>query len=146
MVDQKIWGDKQLKTLKSRYSTLPYFEHYYPDLEAIFRQDQKSLNQFLRDIIIWQLGFILPDKNVRVCSQIGIENLENLQHWLEQFPNFQWLIYPEEEVYYRNNFPNSKLVGLSDISLKSFPNSYNPSMPLLVLLFLKGPEIVMYLE
>lgn len=146
MVDQKMWGDKQLKTLKSRYSSLPYFEHFYPDLVGIFHQDQKSLNQFLRDIIIWQLAFILPDKNVQVCSQIGIENLENLQHWLGQFPDIQWLVYPDEELYYRNHFTKANLVGLSDVSLKSFPASYKPSMSLLVLLFLKGPETIIYFD
>lgn len=146
MVDQKMWGDKHLKTLKSRFSTLPYFEHFYPDLVAIFRRGQKSLNQFLWDIIIWQLGFILPHKNVQACSQIEMENLANLQLWLGQFPDFQWLIYPDEELYYRNHFPDAKVVELSDVSLKSFPHSYRPSMPLLVLLFLKGPETIIYFD
>jgi len=75
MVNQKIWRDKHLKTLKTRFNVLPYFEHYYPDLVDIFSRNQKSLNQFLQDIIIWQLKFILPDKNVLRSGGAGKQEL-----------------------------------------------------------------------
>lgn len=146
MLDQKLWRDKHLKTLKSRFSSFPFFEHYYPDLVEIFHQDEKLLNQFLLDIILWQLNLILPEKNVRVCSQTGIKNLENLRVWLQQFADFQWLIYPDEEMYYKDHFPMAKLVDLANISSKRFPPSYKPSMPLLVLLFLRGPETIVYFD
>jgi len=144
MLDHKLWRDKHLKTLRSRFSSLPFFEHYYPDLVEIFHQDEKWLYQFLVDIILWQLNLILPEKDVRVCSQTGIKNLESLRVWLQQFADFRWLIYPQEEMYYKDQFPLAKLVELSIIGSDKFPPSYRPSMPLLVLLFLKGPETIVY--
>ena len=144
MLDQKFWRNKHLKTLTSRFSSLPFFEHYYQELVNIFLQDGKVLNQFLLDIILWQLHLVLPGKDVQICSRTGIMNLQDLRIWLGQFADFQWITYPNETFYYRNHFPKAKLVELPKVGSQTFPPSYRPSMPLLVLFFLLGPETIMY--
>jgi hypothetical protein len=144
MLDQNLWREKQLKTLKSKFSALPFFEHYYPDLVEIFHHDEKSLNQFLLDIILWLLKIILPDKKIQICSKIGIKHLESLHIWLGQFDKFQWLIYREEKSYYKNHFPSEPLHEIPNMNPLPFPASYSPSMSILKLLFLSGPEVILY--
>jgi hypothetical protein len=146
MLDPGLWRDKHLKTLRSKFSSLPFFEYYFPDLAEIYKQEENSLNQFLCNIILWQAKLIMPQKDILICSENGINNLEKLQRWLERYHDMHWLIYPNEKSYYKEHFSNTSVFDIPKIPGSSFPSSYHPSLPLLKLLFLRGPESAIYFE
>ncbi|UCF64593.1 MAG: WbqC family protein [bacterium] len=140
MVDQKLWRQNHLRSLKSRYSSLPFFEHYFPELENIYNRQVDSLNAFLWDLFSWHLKMLFPSKLVYRCSDEDIHNLRDLKDWIQQYQKISWIIYPQEQSYYRDHFPGipCRVLSFKRNSLLPFP--YAPDMPLLLLLFLKGPE------
>lgn len=146
MVDDKFWRQNHLRTLKSRFSPLPFFEYYYPDLENIYTRQDVSLNTFLWDIFSWQLNIFFPSKLVYRCSDEGIHNLKDLKEWVQKYEKFLWLIYPQEQSYYGEHFAETPCKIISSDWNSLFPIPYAPDMPLLVLLFLRGPETVSYFQ
>jgi hypothetical protein len=146
MVPKEMWRHKHLGTLKSKYGSFPFFEYYYPELIPIYQRNSESLVEFLWDILYWHLRLLFPHKKVQLCSREEIYSLENLKSWLKKSSDYAWLIHSHEKSYYKEHFPGSILKELHLKKNLVFPELYKPSMPLLVLLFLKGPETMNYFQ
>ena len=141
-----LWRQKHLRTLQSRYSSLPFFEYYYPDLAQIYSRRHEVLNTFLWEILCWHMKMLLPSRKIYRCSDEGIDSLQSLMGWFQKFEKVSWLIYPQEKEYYKTHFTEIPLQEISYERNSLFPYPYVPEMPLLVLLFLRGPETVNYFQ
>jgi hypothetical protein len=51
LVSDDHWKIVHLRTIRSLYQKLPYFEHYFPELEEIFNRRHQYLSHFLIDLI-----------------------------------------------------------------------------------------------
>ncbi len=138
------WKRKHLRTLASLFRQTPYFEHYFPLLEEVYRQDYRDLAAFLLALIRWQVKLLFPRRKVYIASQEGIVGLNELSAWAENHRPLEWLVYPAEESYYRKNLERFPRRVLNLPEELSFPAEYRPELPLLILLFLRGPESIVY--
>ena len=138
------WKRKHLRTIKSCFNNTPFFEHYYPELESIYSFKQGFLLEFLIELIQWQIGLIWPEKEFYFASKIGIESGEDIKKYLLNFNDPIWLIYPKEREYYIKSFYKYPIREINITENLSFPPEYNMELPLLFLLFYKGPETLLY--
>ncbi|MEJ2634825.1 MAG: WbqC family protein [Calditrichia bacterium] len=146
MLDSNDWHRRHLKTIASQFHQFPYFDFFFPELEAIYKEKDLSLSSFLIKIIRWHTNLFFREKRIIVASEIGIHDMYGLKKWFAQFPERQWLIFAKEREYYRKNFPAVSLRNLDKNARKKFPPEYHPNLPFLVLIFLKGPESILYFK
>ncbi len=146
MAQTEDWQRIHLRTLESNFHKYPYFEYYFPELVSLYERSGNQLNKFLKSLLHWQMKLLFSDKNVIFASAEGIENLAHLKSRLEkiEFPTF--LHYPEEKNYYHKHFPEIPLQKIQVPSDIDFPADYHPSLSLILLLFLNGPETILYLK
>lgn len=144
--DEENWKNQHLKTIRSLYQKLPYFEHYYPELEEIYRNVHVFLCEFLVRIIQWHLHYVMPHKKVLRATTQDIREQAELYRWIKNLEDPQWLIFSSERNYYRKHFPDIKRLELNLGGVNQFPSGFHPSLPLMVLLFIKGPETVQFFK
>ena len=146
MLPPQHWVEQHLKTLKSLYRQYPFFEYYFPELEAIYLKKYQLLPQFLNELIRWQAGLLFPGKKLLNASEENLGNLESLRNRLKTFPELQLLIHPGESDYYWQHFSEFPIVSLSRKHIPPFPAGYDPERSLLILLFLEGPETARFFQ
>ena len=146
MLPPQYWVEQHLKTLKSLYRQYPFFEYYFPELEAIYLKKYQLLHHFLNDLICWQAGLLFPGKKLLIASEENLGNLEALRNRFKTYRELQLLIHSAERDYYRQHFSEFPMVGLSRKYLPPFPAGYDPEKSLLILLFLEGPETARFFQ
>ena len=146
LISDSRWKLNHLRTIRSLYQKLPYFEHYFPELEEIYNRDHQYLSHFLTEVIHWQAVHLGLQDKLNVASQLNITNQVELKWWLERQEDPSWFIHPEEVDYYRREFPDIsfRITKLSENM--TFPDDYHPRLPMLLLFFLRGPEARIYLK
>ncbi len=140
------WKLTHLRTLEARFKKTPYFDEYFPLLEELYDKRHTRLTDFLKDIILWHIDMLFPSKTVVFSTLININGETDLQKWFMETQQPVWQIYPDEEPYYRAHFGQQTyriLIPPKDIA---FPQGYHPELPLLVLLFLRGQESIIYFD
>ncbi len=140
------WRHTHLRTLRSLYGTAPYFEHYFPQLEAIYRKKTNCLTDFLIEIILWQVKLLFPDREIHIARRQNILTHTDLQQWIHRQHQPRLLIYPEEEEYYRTHLPEFPRERIKYTPTIPLPATYTPHLPLLFLLFHRGPETIFYFQ
>ncbi|MFZ0391744.1 MAG: WbqC family protein [Calditrichia bacterium] len=138
------WKDKHLKTLKNRFQSYPFFDFYFPEIEAIYRQQHHYLLDLLRPLLQYQVKTILPEIDFRFASELNIHTENELFDWAREQGFAQWLIMDDEDEYYLQFVSENRLMKLPLIEDDVFPSSYSRQLPLLILQFLQGPETIMY--
>jgi hypothetical protein len=145
LVSNNRWKITHLRTIRSLYQKLPYFEYYFPELEEIYYRDHQYLSPFLFDIIRWHVTHLgLLDK-LHVASRMNITSQVELKKWLNRQENLVWLVHPKEIEYYYMDFPDIPSTEIKPANDQLFPESYHPRLPMLLLFFMRGPETQMYL-
>jgi len=144
LLDEKTWRRRHLDTIKSHFSKYPYFEFYYPSLEALYLSPNQTLVPFLIDIIQWHIKQLFPEKRVIIASQEGIHDIYSFLARLAKFGEFQFIIYPSERNYYRKQFSDIPQKEISGQSKQNFPSAYHQDLPLFILLLLQGPDTIFY--
>ncbi len=145
MIDKQQWTSRHLRTISSLYRKYPFFDFFFPELEHIYRKNHAHLSDFLNDLILWQKNIIFPDKKIYIASQQKICSIGDLKGWIDsRYPVHSVYYYPHEAAYYRTHFTGDILVRLNDQNLPHFPSGYETAMPVIILLFLVGPEVVLY--
>lgn len=144
LADSNQWKPKHLKTLESGFRSTPYFEHFFPELKTIYDKEHSHLLPFLKEILLWQTNILFPGKTLLFAGESGISGDAGLANWFGSYHNAQWLIYREESDYYRQRFPNESQQIVELPHHVKFPEGYTPDLPVLFLLFLRGPETVRY--
>lgn len=138
------WRHQHLRTLRSLFAQTPFFDFYFPQLEEIYHRSWDLLSDMLTAIIRWQVGLLFPEKELRSAIQAGIHTNRDLERWLWQYPNPEFQIFPREAPYYSSHFPKIPAKEILPPDATEFPPEYAPEMPLMILLFLKGPETIRY--
>ena len=144
LVEDIGWKRRHLRTIKSRWGALPYFEYYFPALEEIYQQNYRFLGEFLLALLRWHIALLFPEQKIEVASERGIQNESDLTQWVDSQPHPVFLIFPEEREYYALHFPGIPVEVVEIPHHLSFPEAYTPDMALLALLFQKGPETALY--
>jgi hypothetical protein len=148
LFSDKFWRERHLKTLKSICQKSPYFEEYFESLQSIYNRQHQYLLDFLLDLIKWQTDLLFTEKKIILSSEAKINDLEDLKGWIR---HFEWptLLYYEDEInYYQTNFAEFRKepIFFSEKQLIKIPSEYQPEQTFLILLFLKGPESILYFE
>lgn len=145
LIDKKKWASRHLRTISSLCHHYPFFEYFFPDLETIYLNNHIYWGDFLTDLILWQTNIIFPAKKIHVASREKIFSIDELKHWINQkFPEYGMYYYSHEYPYYERHFKDSMLIKLNDQIRIHFPLDYEPFMPVIMLLFMVGPDIVLY--
>jgi hypothetical protein len=145
LINKKEWANRHLRTINSLCHKYPFFEHLFPDLEKIYMNNHIYLGDFLTDLILWQTNIIFPGKKIYVASREKIFSIGELKHWINRkFPEYRMYYYSPEYPYYQRYFNSSVLMMLNDQIRMQFPLDYEPFMPVLMLLFMVGPDVVLY--
>ncbi len=144
LVSMSSWGERHLRTLRSLYQALPFFEYYFPALEELYQQENNQLSPFLIQIIQWHFKILFPGKQLYVASREGVTDSVLLSGWLKKRGEFFWVIHPGEESYYRRVFPGIPCRRINPLPRVKFPREYHSGLPLLILLFQVGPEAALY--
>ncbi|MEJ2050228.1 MAG: WbqC family protein [Calditrichota bacterium] len=145
LVSDDHWKIVHLRTIRSLYQKLPYFEHYFPELEEIFNRRHQYLSHFLIDLIQWHSVYLGLQDIIHPASRMNINNQAELINWFNNEKDPVWLVHPREAEYYRKEFPQSHLVEIIPANTQYFPENYHPLFPMFILFFLYGPEARMYL-
>lgn len=66
------WREKHLATLKQNYSSAPYFELYFPILQALYRKNWLHLVDFNIEIILWISDAFGTKPNILRSSDLGV--------------------------------------------------------------------------
>jgi len=143
LADNK-WKEQQLKTIKSLYKKEPFFDFYFDSLNEIYSYSHVYLIEFLNDIFFWHIEMTFPEKTIADTSSLFVQNINSLSQWLRKYENPVFLIYPEEQGYYEHNFPEVKRRIISSVEKIKFPSEYRAELPLLILFFKVGPEVIFY--
>jgi len=138
------WRRKHLRTIQSLYGNTPYFEHYFPQLEMIYQMRTNRLTDFLIEIIHWQVKLLFPTRSITTASQQHIHSITDLHRWISRQHDPHLMVYPKEEEYYQIHFPEFPREKIKFTHPISFPDDYAPDLPLLFLLFTRGPEAIFY--
>ncbi|WP_268035925.1 WbqC family protein [Algoriphagus sp. PAP.12] len=120
---QQKWLQNHLRGLQSAYGKAPFFEFFFPEIEAIYKQEFPSLWEFNLKLLTICLKFLqLPVK------------LEVVEDWEGKKPekDFRGIISPSEPFEDRGiyePFAYTQLFGLD----------FEPNLSILDLLFCEGP-------
>jgi hypothetical protein len=145
IIDKKEWANRHLRTIDSLCHQYPFFEHFFPDLEKIYMKNHIYLGDFLIDLILWQTKIIFPVKKIYIASREKIFSIGELKYWINRkFPDYGMYHYSYEYPYYERYFNDSVLMTLNDKIRRQFPADYELLMPVLMLLFMVGQDIVLY--
>jgi hypothetical protein len=145
LLPDKHWKIVHLRTISSLYQKLPYFEHYFPELEEIFNRRHQYLSLFLIDLIQWHAVHLGLQDKIHLASRMNISSQAELRKWFNNQKDPVLLVHSEETEYYRREFPQSRLIEIIPANTQYFPGKYHPHFPLFMLFFLYGPEARMFL-
>ena len=145
LVSDNHWKIVHLRTIRSLYQKLPYFEHYFPELEEIFNRRHQYLNHFLIDLIQWHVVHLGLQDKIHLASRMNISSQAELRKWFNSQKDPAWLVHPRETEYYRKEFPQDRLFEIIPADIQYFPEKYHPQFSLFMLFFLYGPEARMFL-
>jgi hypothetical protein len=146
LISDSRWKMNHLRTIRSLFQKLPYFEHYFPELEEIYNRDYQFFSPFLTDIIHWHAVHLGIQDKLHLSSRLKITSQVELKKWLNRQENPLWLIHPVEVEYYRRKFPDIPLRATKPAEDEPYPEGYHPRLPMFLLFFLRGPEARMYLN
>jgi hypothetical protein len=146
LISDSRWKMNHLRTIRSLFQKLPYFEHYFPELEEIYNRDHQYLSPFLTEIIHWHAFHLGLQDKLNFASGLNITSQVELKKWLNRQEKPLWLIHPVEVEYYRREFPDIPLRATKPPEEEPYPEGYHPRLPMLLLFFLRGPEARMYLN
>lgn len=121
------WQNSHLKSLNSAYSSSPFFEYYIDDFRTIFNKKETYLIDL--NINIFKI----------LCSLLPIETtfIKNNTYKKELINDFRYLVNSKKEISF--NLPKYTQV---------FSNKYGfmQNLSILDLLFMEGPNALLYLE
>ena len=140
LISDNHWKIVHLRTISSLYQKLPYFEHYFPELEEIYNRKHQYLSLFLNDLIHWHVVHLGLQDKIHLASRMSISSQAELRKWFNNQKDPVWLVHPEEMEYYRREFLKSRLIEIIPADTQYFPEKYHPHFPLFMLFFLYGPE------
>lgn len=71
-----VFPEKQIKTLQCHYSKTPYFDEYWPELEAILHsaKQDRSLARLNMSFICWLAGLLGISSRFVLASDLNVEN------------------------------------------------------------------------
>ena len=145
LIPDNHWKIVHLRTIRSLYQKLPYFDHYFPELEEIYNRGHQYLSLFLIDLIQWHAVHLGLQDKIHAASRMNISSQAELINWFNNEKDPVWLVHPREAEYYRKEFPQSHLIEIIPANTQYFPENYHPRFPMFMLFFLYGPEARMYL-
>jgi hypothetical protein len=129
------WARVHLGTLQSSYGKSPWFEHYFPILEPLWRKQ----HVFLLDFQLLALQFCI--KTLHVNPQMEFS---------KAFSEFEPTDTKAEIVDLRGQFSPKKESGLASLSVKpyyqSFGSTFVNGLSILDLLFQQGPASRRHLQ
>ena len=146
LIPDSRWKKSHIRTIKSLCQKLPYFEHYFPELEEIYSRDHRYLSPFLTEIILWHAFHLGLHEKLNVASGLNITNQTELNKWLVRQENPSWLIHPGEVGYYQKEFSEIPFRVIIPAENLAYPTGYHPQLPMLFLFFLRGPDTRLFLK
>ncbi len=117
------WNSVHLHAIRSAYGKAPYFEYYYPELEALFKQKPQSLVEFNLSLIKFCLK----------CLQFDLQ-VELTKKYTET--------YSSDVIDYRWFLDKKKPVHDIDIPVyqQIFGKEFESDLSVIDLIFCAGPE------
>jgi len=143
---EENWRRKHLRTLESIFAGYPFFEHYFPFIEEIYQRKLDSLADFCIELLHPLLQHLMPDKKIVIASKIDVFSLDSLKNWLKTLKGYCFLVDPAEKLFYQKHFAGSEQLDVTVSKTLEFPGTYHPIVSILALLFIKGPETVLYFK
>jgi hypothetical protein len=140
------WRSTHLRTLESEFRSYPYFEFYFPLIKDIYLKQTDFLVDFLIDLISLQLDLLNLKKVTKVSTDLEIRDSTSLKSWMIRFKNPHLLIQKNELDYYKKNFPEFNYQIMENPKTSFLPKPYHTSQSFIKLLFLKGPESILFLK
>jgi hypothetical protein len=121
--DQK-WRNIHLRGMQSAYGKAPFFEHFFPYIEKVFRKDHPKLFDLNLELLTLCLKFLQRPAQIVVSTEYkenaGITDLRGLIHPKETFA--------QRDIYRAE--PYMQLFGLDFV----------PNLSVIDLLFCEGPQ------
>lgn len=122
------WHKQQLKTLKTAYSSSPYYEFYIDDLLPVFEKKMHfllDLNFLAHEIIMDALQLEIPSKKTTEYEKEP--NILDLRILAEDKPKITYNLNRYIQIFAENH-------------------GFIPNLSILDLLFMEGPNALNYLE
>jgi len=138
---QSNWMRKHLRFMELQFKYFPYFDHYFPALKELYRQNCAAAADFWWALLQWHCKVLGLGKTVLRSREEGIAGRDDLVRWALKKGITGMAVWEEELPYYRQHFWEFELWTLPEPATpKDFPRTYDPHMAFLPLLFYYGPQ------
>lgn len=126
-IDNNVaWQNRHWRCLESAYRKAPFFEHYAPDFEAVYRRN-------------WVYLFDLSLEMLTICRQmLGIKTPLTLTEWYQKEPPVG--VFDARSIMNTRNRDESHLFYRPEPYMQNFGPQFVPNLSIIDLLFCAGPE------
>lgn len=121
------WPDQLSRTLKTNYASSPYFDHYFPAIESIYR----SGYEYLYDLNFSLLRHLLE----RLGINPSLSSSLDYEPPIGQTNDMRYLIIPRQEIEHDHY-----------VQVFEDKTGFNSNLSILDLLFAQGPETKSFLK
>lgn len=149
----KEWRDKHLRTLRYNYGQTPFFQQYFPLLEAIYDQRIEFLSDFDIAIIRLVAKWLSIETEFLVSSTLSTKGIkeDKLLEIVRRLGADYYLSGPAAKAYIRPELWAQAGVDLAFKDYSGYPEyrqisePFEPSVTMLDLIFMTGPEAPEYI-
>ena len=101
IVQEEKWQNKHWGNICSNYSHLPYFNYLSPEIEPLFQQSHKRINELHFSIIQYLKYMWRLPAEIQLATNVFPGHLPEkyVSQWHEKFNFSEYLIYPFEKKY-----------------------------------------------
>ena len=146
------WQKKHLKSLYVNYKNAPYFEHYWPAIESLFRRDYFSYIELFQEVFYLLLSILKINPKLLYSSTQAISGLreEQILSLLHKESCQRYLIEAESEAYFDCSFLKEKgysceKIGLPESDYIQQFGGFENNLSIFDLLINLGPETKSFL-